>query len=246
MNMIKVIYSAVLIVCFTYVSILKTGGESSKILIDVGHGQRFWKDPKMMNENDGQLKRVNYMTDELIKTVSKFNGELVYAQNEIAYDDLKQTDVLFIHIPSTQYSKKEVKSIQKYVKKGGSLFLTMDVDYWSSLKQTNVNDILEGFDISYEGKIPDSLSGGYTTKGTITKESLKLSYHGGRIVKGGVPFCYGNQTKAFPFGVYKEVGKGKIVVMGDGMISLYMTTWKDVSNYQCQEFMQSVFKWLLE
>jgi hypothetical protein len=39
---------------------------------------------------------------------------------------------------------------------------------------------------------------------------------------------------------------GKMVVMGDGMVSLYMTSWKDVDNYQCQEFMKDVFAWLIE
>ena len=39
--------------------------------------------------------------------------------------------------------------------------------------------------------------------------------------------------------------KGRIVVMGDGMTSLYMTSWEGVQDYQCQEFMQDVFRWLL-
>jgi hypothetical protein len=39
---------------------------------------------------------------------------------------------------------------------------------------------------------------------------------------------------------------GRIVVMGDGMVSLYMTSWEGVQDYQCQEFMQDVFRWLLK
>jgi hypothetical protein len=31
---------------------------------------------------------------------------------------------------------------------------------------------------------------------------------------------------------------GKIIVMGDGMVSLYMTSWEGVQDYQCQEFVQ--------
>ena len=34
-------------------------------------------------------------------------------------------------------------------------------------------------------------------------------------------------------------------VMGDGMVSLYMTSWEGVQDYQRQEFMQDVFRWLL-
>jgi hypothetical protein len=33
--------------------------------------------------------------------------------------------------------------------------------------------------------------------------------------------------------------------MGDGMVSLYMTSWKGVNDFECGEFMHDVFKWLL-
>jgi hypothetical protein len=47
--------------------------------------------------------------------------------------------------------------------------------------------------------------------------------------------------------VFKEVENGgKIIVMGDGMVSLYMTSWEGVQDYQCQEFMKDVFRWLLK
>jgi hypothetical protein len=39
---------------------------------------------------------------------------------------------------------------------------------------------------------------------------------------------------------------GRIIVMGDGMVSLYMTGWEGVQDYQCQEFMQAAFRWLLK
>jgi hypothetical protein len=39
---------------------------------------------------------------------------------------------------------------------------------------------------------------------------------------------------------------GKIIVMGDGMVSLYMTSWQGVQDYQCQAFMQAAFRWLLK
>ena len=45
---------------------------------------------------------------------------------------------------------------------------------------------------------------------------------------------------------YKKLKNGgKIIVMGDGMVSLYMTSWDNVNDYQCSEFMHDVFKWLL-
>ena len=39
---------------------------------------------------------------------------------------------------------------------------------------------------------------------------------------------------------------GKIVAMGEGMVSLYMTSWQGVNDYKCAEFMQEVIGWLLK
>ncbi len=58
-------------------------------------------------------------------------------------------------------------------------------------------------------------------------------------MEGGSSFCYSNQPIEHPFGVYKKLDKGgKIIAMGDGMVSLYMTSWEGVSNYQCSQFME--------
>jgi hypothetical protein len=122
----------------------------------------------------------------------------------------------------------------------------MDQDTWSTLEQTNVNDIIRPFGVQFGGESPDSLSGGHTTAGLVTDKRLKISYHGARTITGGTPFCFNDRSDAHPFGVFKEVEKGgRIVVMGDGMVSLYMTSWEGVQDYQCQEFMQDVFRWLL-
>jgi hypothetical protein len=60
-------------------------------------------------------------------------------------------------------------------------------------------------------------------------------------------FAFNDRSDAHPFGTFLEVKNGgKIIVMGDGMVSLYMTSWEGVQDYQCQEFMQSVFRWLLK
>jgi hypothetical protein len=47
-------------------------------------------------------------------------------------------------------------------------------------------------------------------------------------------------------GSVAKLVSGKIIVMGDGMVSLYMTSWEGIRDYQCQEFMQDVFRWLLK
>jgi len=219
-----------------------------KICMDVAHKQKFWNDPASMAGMDPNfVDRVKYMTTEFVKTATSVNGELVYAKGEIKPDLLAKCDLLFIHIPSAKYSSLEVGAITKFINNGGSLFLVMDSDYWSTLEQTNVNDLIRPFGIQFGGANPDTLSGGSTRAGVITDKRLKISYHGARIVTGGTPFCFNDRSEKFPFGTFMEVKNGgKIVVMGDGMVSLYMTSWEGVDDYQCGEFMHDVFKWLLK
>ena len=128
------------------------------------------------------------------------------------------------------------------------MFIVMEVDYWSTLEKANVNDIVQPFGVVYKNDNPDvKSSGGYTEAGAVAGKRFSIPYHGARIVEGGTPFCFSNQTKENPFGVYKKLdGGGKIVAMGDGMVSLYMTSWEGVNNYQCSEFMHDVFAWLLK
>jgi hypothetical protein len=141
-----------------------------------------------------------------------------------------------------------VQAIQQYLQNGGSLFMVMEVDYWSTLAQANVNDIVNPFGVVYKNDNPDkNSSGGYTDGGMVTGTRFRIPYHGARIVEGGTPFCFSNQTKDNPFGIYKEIkGGGKIIAMGDGMASLYMTSWEGVNDYQCSEFMQDALAWLLK
>lgn len=219
-----------------------------RICMDVAHGQKFWRDPADMAGMDMKLiERVKYMTAELGKTAAAVNASLSYLKKEIAPEDLQACHLVFIHTPSAKYTPGEVRAISKYIAGGGSLFLVMDQDYWSTLEQTNVNDLIEPFNIQFGGESPDSLSGGHTKAGFITEKSLKISYHGARKVTGGAPFCFNDRSDEYPFGTFTEVrGGGRIVAMGDGMVSLYMTSWEGVRDYQCQEFMQDVFRWLLK
>jgi hypothetical protein len=213
--------------------------------IDVAHQQRFWADPADVDEK--RVARVKYMTGEMLKTAAAVDASLSYWKKDIAPDGLRGCDLLFIHIPSAKYTPGEVGAITKYITGGGSLFLVMDQDTWSTLDQTNVNDLIRPFGLQFGGESPDSQSGGHTKAGLITEKSLKISYHGARTVTGGTPFSFNDRSDANPFGTFVDVKNGgKIVVMGDGMVSLYMTSWEGVQDYQCQEFMQDVFRWLLK
>ncbi|MGE5845755.1 MAG: hypothetical protein ACM34O_03445 [Ignavibacteria bacterium] len=216
-----------------------------KIYMDIAHGQKFWDDPATMAQS-GNVERVKYMTAQMLTTASSLNAELKYLKSEITSENLFDCDLLFIHIPSKKYSPGEIEAITNYLNKGGSLFLVMEVDYWSTLDDANVNDIIKPFDVQFGGQTPDSLSGGYTKADLITSQPLKISYHAGRSINGGTPFCFNSQSEEYPFGTFKNLDSGgKIIVMGDGMVSLYMTSWQGVNDYRCSEFMHDSFKWLL-
>jgi hypothetical protein len=219
-----------------------------RICVDVAHQQRFWNDPADMAGMDARvIDRVKYMTGELAKTATAVGASLSYVKKEIGPKDLEGCGLLFIHIPSAKYTPGEVSAVTTFIGNGGSLFLVMDQNMWSTLEQTNVNDLIRSFGIQFGAESPDSLAGGHTKAGLITDTRLKISYHGARTVTGGTPFSFNDRSDANPFGTFMEVKNGgKIVAMGDGMVSLYMTSWEGVQDYQCQEFMQAVFRWLLK
>jgi hypothetical protein len=224
-------------------------GQSSKlmqrILVDVSHGQRFWNDPALMGGKDPALvERINYMNGELVKNATAVKEEVSYLKGKITPNALKEGNVLFIHIPSAKYDSDEVKAIQLFLQKGGSLFLVMDADYWSTLEQVNANDILSPYNIKFGKDSPATGTGAHTKAGLVTQKDLSIPYHGARLVEGGTPFAFNNQTNE-TFGTYAELKNGgKIIAMGDGMVSLYMTSWEGVNNYQCSEFMHDALAWL--
>jgi hypothetical protein len=220
----------------------------NRICMDVAHKPIFWGDPAdMPGVAAPRIERVKYMTGELTKTAATVDASLSYLKTEITPDSLKGCDLVFIHIPSGKYTAAEASALSTHVAAGASLFLVMDQDSWSTLEQTQVNEVIRPFGVQFGGESPDSQAGGHTKAGLVTDKPLKISYHGARTVTGGTPFSFNDRSDANPFGVFKEVGKGgKIIVMGDGMTSLYMTSWEGVQDYQCQEFMQDVFRWLLK
>ena len=219
-----------------------------KILVDVAHGQRFWHDPNDMPGKDPDLvMRVKYMAGELTKNAESLNATVSYQKSKFTAAALKDVDLLFMQGAGSKFDESEVSAIRQYVQKGGRLFITMDEDYWGTLDQININDIVKPFGIEYKQNNPSQSSGGHAKAGVVAKESWSIPVHGARIVEGGTPFCYLNADESKPFGVYKEVPTGgRIVAMGDGMVSLYMTKWENVDNYQCVQFMGDVFAWLMK
>jgi hypothetical protein len=220
-----------------------------KILVDVGHGQKFYSDPADKISSDlVPTDRLTYMTGEIAKNAAASNATVGYIKAPITKESLAKSDVLFIHSPGSKYSADEIAAVKQYVDKGGSLFVVMEEDYWSTLDQVNVNDLVKPFGITFKGDSPDKSVGGHSVEGKITKKNYSIPSHGVRLVEGGTPFAYTNTSPdKDPFGVYAETKSGgKVVAMGEGMVSLYMTSWQGVNNYECSPFMEDVFGWLLK
>lgn len=222
--------------------------QKKKILVDVAHGQRFYSDPAdKISTELVPTDRLKYMTGELAKNGAAHNAGIAYLKTPITMDALSKGDLLFIHVPSKKYSADECKAIRQYVEKGGSLFIVVEEDYWATLAQSNVNDIVTPFGITYSSNMPGGSTGAHSDAGKITKKEYAIPCHGARKVTGGTPFAYSNGSDGKPIGVFAEIkGGGKVVAMGEGMVSLYMTSWEGVNNYECAGFMGETIGWLLE
>jgi hypothetical protein len=229
-------------------NILLAQSSKKQVLVDIAHGQKFYNDPARMEGKDTALvTRIKYMTGELKKNAAAQNAEVSFQSGSLTTDALAKINLLFLHMPGSKYSTDEVKAIGEYLNRGGSLFIVMEENAWATLEQVNVNDIVSPFGIVFKEDSPNKQTGGYSKEGSITKTRFSIPHHGARLVEGGTPFCYSVVSEEQPFGVYKEVGKGgKIIAMGEGMVSLYMTSWQGVNNYQCAEFMGEVVAWLLK
>lgn len=218
------------------------------IAVDTAHDPAFWGDPSNTEEFDqNRANRIQYLASQLRNNASAVSAELIFLNDEITSKDLTNTDLLYIHVPTSHYNTREVEAITDFLEQGGSLFLAMDADYWTTLEQANVNDMIRPYGIQLGPDSPDTQVGALTKSGEITAEAVKIPYHGGRIVNGGIPFAFTVGSEEIPFGIFKKLdGGGKIIVMGDAMASLYMNSWQDVDDYQTEKFMGAVVEWLLD
>jgi hypothetical protein len=222
--------------------------QKKKILMDVGHGQKFYSDPAdKISTELVPTQRLEYMTGELTKNAAAHNADITYLKTPITAEALSKANVLFIHVPSMKYSADECKAIREYVQKGGSLFIAIEEDYWAKMDQVNPNDIVSSFGIKFSSDNPDKTVGGHAIAGNVTKQKYSIPFHGARTVEGGTPFAVSNGPQGSSFAVFTEAkGGGRIIAMGEAMVSLYMTSWEGVTNYQCAPFMQDVVGWLLK
>lgn len=199
----------------------------------------------------------------LIEIAGKSNLHIAEAATPITAQSLEGTRLLYLRAPTEEFTSEERAAIILYVQNGGSLLLVLDEEQRQSLAKTQVNEILRPFGLSLTADTEYRHNCGAIAKaGEINKQDRELPYSGGRSVEGGTPFAWqldADGQPAQPFAAYKKVeGGGRIIVMGEGMASLFLGTTGDVrltgvprdpgrTTYWGKDsvvFMQEVVTWL--
>ena len=151
---------------------------------------------------------------------------LVDAQ-PITPDALKNVRVLYLRAPSKEFTATEKDAIVGFVKGGGSLLLVLDEEQRQSLAGTGVNDLIGPFGMKLTPDTPYLHNCGALAKaGEINAADREIPYSGGRAVEGGTPFAWqldkdGKPAQAFAAWKKLDAG-GRIVVMGEGMVTLFL------------------------
>jgi hypothetical protein len=174
---------------------------------------------------------------------------------------LEGARILYLRAPSTEFTAAETAAIVAFVKGGGSLLLVLDEERRQSLEKTGVNNLISPFDMRLT---PDTEylhnNGAVAKAGEINKSDREVPFSGGRAVEGGTAFAYQLDREGkpwHPFGAYKRLDTGgRIVVLGEGMASLFLGDPKGVRLSGDQKsltpywgkdsaiFMEEVLAWL--
>lgn len=157
----------------------------------------------------------------------KLGVEIVSHQTPITAEALKGYRLLMLRALSQEITADEAKAIIDFVKQGGSLLLIQDEERRQKLEVTKANDVLAPFGLRLTADTPyRHNTGGLAKKGAINAADREIPYSGGRAVEGGTPFAWqldADGKPAQPFAAYTVVGtRGRVVVMGEGMASIFL------------------------
>ncbi|MCC6538744.1 MAG: DinB family protein [Bryobacterales bacterium] len=187
------------------------------------------------------------------------------SEQSITPASLQKARLLYLRAPSKEFSRAEKDAIVAFVKAGGSLLLVVDEEQRQPLAATGVNDLIQPFGIRLTPDTPYVHNCGAIAKaGEINRADRELPYSGGRAVEGGTPFAFqldqeGKPAQAFAASAKVE-GGGRLVVMGEGMASIFLGQKqgvrlsgppRDARNtvYWGQDsaiFMEEVLAWLVQ
>jgi uncharacterized damage-inducible protein DinB len=155
------------------------------------------------------------------------NLEIVSVEEPISAESLKGSRLLYLRAPSKAFSETEKQGIVAFVKGGGSLLMVLDEEHRQKLAITGVNDFLAPFGLRFTLDTPYVPNpGALALAGEINRANREVPYDGGRSIKGGTPFAFQLDQDGKPAQPYassqKVEGGGRIVVMGEGMASLFL------------------------
>jgi uncharacterized damage-inducible protein DinB len=158
---------------------------------------------------------------------NRLGVEISSSKDPISLESLKGSRLLYLRAPSKPFAPQEKEAIVGYVKQGGALLLVLDEESRQSLTTTGVNDLIAPFGMKLTPDTPYLHNCGAVAKaGEFIKADREIPYSGGRAVEGGTPFAYQldqNGKPAQPFAAWKKVDSGgRIIVMGEGMASLFL------------------------
>jgi hypothetical protein len=163
----------------------------------------------------------------------KLGLEVQTSKDPITADALKGARILYLRAPSGEFTAPEAAAIVEFVKGGGSLLLVLDEERRQPLQKTGVNNFISPFGLTLT---PDTEylhnNGAVAKSGEINKADREVPFSGGRAVEGGTAFAFQldkDGKPAQPFGAYTRVDNGgRIVVLGEGMASLFLGDAKGV------------------
>lgn len=200
----------------------------------------------------------------MLAAASALGTEIRTATEPLTPAALDGVKLLYLRAPSAPFADGEKKTIVDFVRGGGSLLVVLDENQRQDLARVGANDFLMPFGLEFTGDTEYLHNcGGIAKSGVINAADREVPYSGGRAVKGGTPFAWrldADGNPAEPFAAWHEHdGGGRILVMGEGMASLFMGTKEGIrlsgvprdasrTTYWGKDsaiFMDEVFAWLL-
>jgi hypothetical protein len=140
---------------------------------------------------------------------------------------LRDVRLLYLRAPSTAIAPEERAAVVAFVRSGGSLLLVLDEEQRQKIAVVGANELITPFGLTLTPDTPYVHNTGALAKaGEINAADRQVPYSGGRAVEGGTPFAFQldpDGKPAQPFAAWAKVPNGgRVVVMGEGMASLFM------------------------
>jgi hypothetical protein len=164
---------------------------------------------------------------QLEPMAKKLGLELQASGGPITAAALEGARLLYLRAPSAEFTDAEAAAVVAFVKGGGSLLLVLDEERRQSLEKTKANNLISPFGMKLTLDTEYLHNNGAVAKaGEINQADRQVAFSGGRAVEGGTASAYQLDKEgkpSQPFGAYTRLGTGgRIVVLGEGMASLYL------------------------